>query len=471
VLFAALDMNHGSAEMIESLHEPESEDTEVFISYAREDLRPARALRKLLVENGFKVWSDESIQVGEHWDEAIERALGSARCVIVIWSKHAVASRFVRSEASEAASQDKLVPVSIDGAELPLEFRHIQYRNVHRSFSRPGDVLSDLLAAVAEHARSEAAPTGFRIPSTKRGPWLVGAAIAVLGLGLLAAQVIGRDSAPDAPRLARVELQASPRALAGASSVVWAVDPTAGLMWRVNELDRSYVQASAPDVFEIAANGDELWATSLRGTRVRIYGDGMSQTDSVDVGGVADDIAFGFGAMWVAQRELGRVIAIDATSLSITSIPVPGLPTSLAVASSGVWVTDVGGGAVYRIDPVTNHVDDPVKVGGNPLGIAASGENVWVANTRDNTVSVIDAASNVLLSTVDVGAQPQDIAVTDDDAWVVNAGDGTLSQISRNTQSVVLTFDVGSSVNRIIAVGGAVWISDPEGQALLTFTP
>ncbi len=451
----------------------DSAELDVFISYAREDIRPANALRKLLVKNGFEVWSDQLIQPGEQWDDEIDRALAAARCVVVIWSEYAVDSDFVKAEASEALKLDKLVPVSIDDAKPPLEFRRTQYLNVHRSFRRPEEEVADLVAAVADQVDSDVELVEVQVPGVAaRKRLLIGAlSIALVTISIVVAQLIGRNRLPDPPQLTRVELGGAPRAVAGAGSMIWTADPTAGLLWRVSALDRSYIQAEAPDIFELAASGSRLWTTSLRGTEVRVRGDNLEIAASVDAGGVVDDIAFGFGAMWAAQRELGRVASIDETTLSIGTIDIPGEPTSLAVASSGVWVTDVLGGAVYKVDPVTRQVHGPADVGSSPLGIAASSTHVWTANTHDNTITILDAASLEQVAVLEVGAQPQDIAITDEHVWVVNAGEGTVTQISLRDHRVLQTFEVGASVNRITAVGTSVWVTDPEGESLFTFVP
>jgi hypothetical protein len=59
-------------------------------------------------------------------DEAIEHELDAAECVVVLWSKDAVTSEWVKSEAAVAAQCGNLVPVRIDRVKLPLEFRRKQ---------------------------------------------------------------------------------------------------------------------------------------------------------------------------------------------------------------------------------------------------------------------------------------------------------------------------------------------------------
>ena len=60
-----------------------------------------------------------SLEPGQVFREEIERRIGEARHVIVLWSETSVKSHFVLDEAGDAAQQGKLVPVRIDGCKLP----------------------------------------------------------------------------------------------------------------------------------------------------------------------------------------------------------------------------------------------------------------------------------------------------------------------------------------------------------------
>jgi len=98
----------------------------VFVSYAAEDRELAAGIASYLESCGWNVWWDREIPVGRRFDEVIEDALRGARCVIVLWTKAAVSSRWVRSEASDAAQREVLLPVLLEDATIPLEFRLFQ---------------------------------------------------------------------------------------------------------------------------------------------------------------------------------------------------------------------------------------------------------------------------------------------------------------------------------------------------------
>jgi TIR domain len=103
----------------------ENTTSDIFISYKREEQAIARKLANALESEGWSVWWDPKLRAGEHFDDVIEKALNEAKCVIVMWSKLSVQSRYVRSEATYALEQDKLVPVRIENANLPFRFRGI----------------------------------------------------------------------------------------------------------------------------------------------------------------------------------------------------------------------------------------------------------------------------------------------------------------------------------------------------------
>lgn len=100
--------------------------SDIFISYAREDHDRAKSLANTLKRKGWSVWWDRTIQLGQSFDQEIEKALDASKCVIVLWSSASVASDWVRVEAAEGARRKILIPALIEKAKIPLQFRNLQ---------------------------------------------------------------------------------------------------------------------------------------------------------------------------------------------------------------------------------------------------------------------------------------------------------------------------------------------------------
>jgi len=99
---------------------------EVFLSYAHEDVAFAEAVAERLVQEKWSVFWDRQIPVGLTWDDIVEKALDSAKCIVVLWSSASRDSEWVRIEANEGAERHILAPALIADVKIPLRFRRIQ---------------------------------------------------------------------------------------------------------------------------------------------------------------------------------------------------------------------------------------------------------------------------------------------------------------------------------------------------------
>jgi hypothetical protein len=140
---------------------------DIFLSYAREDELRARAVAGELESRGWSVFWDRRIPTGHDFGEHLQQQINAARCIVVLWSKASVASRFVRDEATEGLD-GRLVPALIEAVNQPLGFRQLQAADLrnwhgerpHREFDWFVDSIAIIVAAasVATSARSHPAP-------------------------------------------------------------------------------------------------------------------------------------------------------------------------------------------------------------------------------------------------------------------------------------------------------------------------
>jgi adenylate cyclase len=72
------------------------------------------------------VWWDRHIHGGAQYNSEIESAVAECDTLVVLWSKRAVQSAWVRDEAAEGRDRGKLVPVTLDGTKPPMGFRQYQ---------------------------------------------------------------------------------------------------------------------------------------------------------------------------------------------------------------------------------------------------------------------------------------------------------------------------------------------------------
>src|SRR5689334_13498775 len=98
----------------------------VFLSYDRVDSDRARHFAHALEKAGHQVWWDLHVRSGAQFSKVIEEALKAADVVVVLWSRYAIDSAWVRDEAAAGRDSNRLVPVTIDGTEPPLGFRQFQ---------------------------------------------------------------------------------------------------------------------------------------------------------------------------------------------------------------------------------------------------------------------------------------------------------------------------------------------------------
>ncbi len=100
--------------------------SDIFLSYTSEDRDRLRPLVKVLEDQGWSVFWDRKIHVGQTWREVIGREITDCLSVVVVWSQTAVKSQWVMEEAEEGKRRKILFPVTVDGTTPPFGFGSIQ---------------------------------------------------------------------------------------------------------------------------------------------------------------------------------------------------------------------------------------------------------------------------------------------------------------------------------------------------------
>ena len=168
--------------------------SEIFISYARADKEKAELLANAFSQKGWSVWWDREIPPGKSFDETIENALSSARCVVVLWSKNSVSSRWVKTEAAEGAERGILVPALIENVKIPLEFKRIEAADLadwrgdssHREFDELLRTVASMMDGNTPQPRRIPIVSAVRSPNWSKTMWGVLAGVLAGALGSLA---------------------------------------------------------------------------------------------------------------------------------------------------------------------------------------------------------------------------------------------------------------------------------------------
>jgi streptogramin lyase len=162
-------------------------------------------------------------------------------------------------------------------------------------------------------------------------------------------------------------------------------------------------------------------------------------------------------------------------------IPVPeGLTAyDIAVGAGAAWVAldegvidDGGGGAIGRIDPVTNEIVAQIPLETSPYRdqIAATDDAVWVASGR--AIERIDPATNEVVARVDIGDRSAVAVAADATAvWAlgiatpsedVGESTGSLVRIDPASNAIVADISLGSHpvgyLDELRIGAGSVWI-------------
>jgi hypothetical protein len=128
----------------------------LFVSYSRRDASIVEPLVELLRISGSSVFRDrDSIPPGTKWQLKIATALENCETVIVLWCKHAAASKEVELEYQRAIELEKsVVPILIDSTGMPDVLAQYQAIDLRKALGAHEVVVIDGLETACRVGRA-----------------------------------------------------------------------------------------------------------------------------------------------------------------------------------------------------------------------------------------------------------------------------------------------------------------------------
>lgn len=293
--------------------------------------------------------------------------------------------------------------------------------------------------------------------------------------------------------LDRVVLPTRPGGLAGGTGAVWATNPEAGELVKIDT-----ATGAVADTYKVAqaatgvtAGGGSVWVVDpLASEIVRVDERTGEPVARIPLANPAE-IAFGFGSLWAVEGV--GVTRIDAaTNRVVARVEMPGSVGSLGVGRDAVWVVGRGRGFgpgsswdLARIDPETNRRTAEIELG------EFVGAN-WVATTPGATWASVSSPDRYGLARIDsrtnrvLGLAPLSrtrfpflgrIAADDSSVWFVSAL--TVGRIDPRTNRLTASVHANSFERRLAArpdysdlgaavvVDGDLWVADPGKPAIV----
>jgi streptogramin lyase len=158
--------------------------------------------------------------------------------------------------------------------------------------------------------------------------------------------------------------------------------------------------------------------------------------------------------------------AAPAANVTAT-IAIPGNPNGIILAHDSLWVASRHGNLVYRLDPASGQVIAKVGVGDEPSYLADDGHALWVTEFGAGALARIDPATNAVEQVPLPGAPAGPPVVGAGRVWQVVGG--TIVAIDASSKKIVGTISVNAEAGFAV-IGGFVWVGLPNGQGIQRFS-
>lgn len=147
-------------------------------------------------------------------------------------------------------------------------------------------------------------------------------------------------------------------------------------------------------------------------------------------------------------------VAIDVV---VATIPIGGQPLAVVLGPDGVpWVVAGSGGAITRVDPLTNAPGEPLRV---PTGVAAASGagSLWIGS-GGGLLSRVDPDERSIIASIPTGSQANAVRVAFGSVWTTDYQANTLLRIDPSTNAVIARIGAGSLPSAIVDGADALWV-------------
>jgi DNA-binding beta-propeller fold protein YncE len=181
-----------------------------------------------------------------------------------------------------------------------------------------------------------------------------------------------------------------------------------------------------------------------------------------------EGVAVGFGSLWTVRQNSSTVDRLDRAGRLVAHIAVGATPRLVAIGARQVFVANLDGGTLSRIDPATDAATTSPRICTGPQAMAIHAGTVWVTCTASDTVVAVDEATLRVLGQATVAGEPDAIRVVGDRVFVLATAGPTLVELAdRPTQPATLS---RASVSTAVALADRanVDLAEAGGQLYVT---
>ena len=241
----------------------------------------------------------------------------------------------------------------------------------------------------------------------------------------------------------RVVTRAGGTAVTAGLGSIWAVKQATGSLLRYDPKTRKRKGAAivigvAGDPTSVSTGAGYVWVAVRKHGRRDGSGESLVRVDprldppgqkSIDMPRGAQDVAYGEGAVWITNIYGSSVTRVDPESVTRTGeVPVGGAPNGVAVGEDAVWVAAGLDKALVRINPRTLRTRS-TPLGVEPTRVTVGGGSVWVTARYANKLFRIDPETRRRVEAIETGIEPFALDVSGGNSvWVTlvdkQGGDG-----------------------------------------------